>query len=312
MGDLIGSIFGGAKYTTQTTQPDAMSQLMNTLRYNELLGMSQNVTPAMLYGAPQDVGAAYTADPRVQQLYAQAQDRLQWLPYYTSGIEQNVISPVMGNMAGIQGVGQQMAQYPQQFQQLAQGMQPYQRNVMDLASKMWDTQKQMADYSQAYNKYLGEIVAGQRGPQGGGGGGGGGIGGGGGGGSCGGGGFSPGPGGGMTLDQYKAMGTSGLGDYVKQILGPQLTQGYAAEGLAGSGAAQEALAKGTAQVAEDFLKTLPAAAEQLGMLPYQQGLAASQGGLYGAQAGLAGAQAGLAGAQAAHIAGMTPYEQALM
>jgi len=116
----------------------------------------------------------------------------------------------------------------------------------------------------------------------------------------------------MTLDQYKAMGTTGLGDYVKQILGPQLTQGYAAEGLAGSGAAQEALAKGTAQVAEDFIKTLPAAAEQLGMLPYQQGLAASQGGLYGAQAGLAGAQAGLAGAQASHIGAMTPYEQALM
>src|SRR5262245_50874495 len=242
-------------------------------------------------------------------------------------MQQNIIDPILANMQGLQGVGQQlagypgqfgalagqMAQYPQQFQQLAQGMQPYQQNVMDLASKMWDTQSQMANYSQAYNKYLGDVVAGQGGPQGVGGGGltprGGGYGGGGG---TAGGGFSPGPGGGMNLEQYKAMGTSGLGDYVKQILGPQLTQGYAAEGLAGSGAAQEALAKGTAQVAEDFIKTLPQAAEQLGMLPYQQGLAAAQGGLYGAHAGLAGAQAGLAGAQASHIGAMTPYEQALM
>src|SRR5262245_24600638 len=136
MGDLVSSILGGAKYTTQTTAPDAMQQLMNTLRYNELYGMQQNVTPAMLYGAPQDVPAAYTADPRVQDLYNQAQDRLKWLPYYTSGIEQNVITPVMGNMAGLQGVGQQMAGYPQQFQQIAAGMQPYQQNMMDLASKI--------------------------------------------------------------------------------------------------------------------------------------------------------------------------------
>jgi len=317
MGDLVSSILGGAKYTTQTTAPDPLSQLQNTLRYNELALMNQTVEPAQLYGPPQSVYEAYQADPRVQDLYNQAQGYLGAIP----GYQQN-----MQNIAG------QMAQYPQQMQQIAQGLGPYQTYTGQLAQDMWNTQQQMADYSKAYNVYLNQLVSGARGAPmgamsggggfGGAGGGGGGYGGGswrGGDGGYGGGGFTPGPGGGMTMDQYKAMGTTGLGDYVKQILGPQLTQGFAAEGLGASGAAQEALAKGTAQVAEDFIKTLPAAAEQLGMLPYQQGLAASQGNLYGAQgrlagaqAGLAGAQAGLAGAQAQHIGAMTPYEQALM
>src|SRR5262245_36581052 len=187
MGDLIGSIFGGAKYTQQTTAPDPLQMDLNAMRFNELNWMQQVRNPAELYGPMPDIGGAYTADPRVLDLYNQAQNNLSWIPGYIRGMESNIVNPVLSTMPLMQGVGQQMAGYPQQFQQLAQGMQPYQQNVMDLASKMWDTQSQMANYSQAYNKYLGEIVAGQRGP--GGGGGGGSTPGGGGGGSFGGGGF---------------------------------------------------------------------------------------------------------------------------
>src|SRR5215831_19102053 len=174
MGDLVSSILGGAKYTTQTTTPDPLQQQMNVLRYNELQQMANQVSPWQLYGEPQWVPSAYTADPRVGDLYNQAQGYLSGLGGYQQGLQQNVVNQVLGNIPGIQGVGQQLAgypgqfaglgqemgQYPQQMQQIAASMQPYAGYAGELTKQMWDTQQKMADYSQAYNQYLGNIVAG--------------------------------------------------------------------------------------------------------------------------------------------------------
>lgn len=325
MGDLMGSIFGSAKYTNQSQTPDPLSLAMNTLRYNQLNNLfdAGSMGGLLSGGGPfGNIAAAYAPAPNVDYLWNIAQNNLNNLPALGGYAQNDIYNQMQGLPNAMLGIGQGLANYPQQFQNLfAQGQQypalmqqvasqalPYAQAMNNLfaQSQQYPAQAQaIGNQLSAYPNYFLQL-AGALGQNAG-------IGAGGsftppqvtggntpppatsgagstGGGAGGGGNF-------MSLEQYKQMGLDQAGRYIAEIAGPQLLQGFVAGGGGTGGAAQEAIAKAAAQVGMDFIKTLPTAAVQLGMLPAEYGKVLAETGLLGAQTGLTGAQTGLVGAQ---------------
>ena len=72
MGDILGSIFGGAKNTSQTITPDPISQKLNDLRLQQLSQLFAG-SPYSNF-AQSNLNNAYTPSPAVGDLYKTATD----------------------------------------------------------------------------------------------------------------------------------------------------------------------------------------------------------------------------------------------
>lgn len=80
----------------------------------------------------------------------------------------------------------------------------------------------------------------------------------------------------MSLQDYINMGLNETGNYVSQVATPQIMSMMALQGLEGSGAVPEAIAKATAGIGLPFVQGLPGASSTLSLLPGQQDLLRSQ------------------------------------
>lgn len=61
----------------------------------------------------------------------------------------------------------------------------------------------------------------------------------------------------MSLDQYMNLGAKAGGSFMEQIAGPEIASTLAMQGMEGSGAYPEALAKGAASIGLPFLQSIP-------------------------------------------------------
>lgn len=169
MGDVLSGIFGGGSRTTQSTEPDAISQQMNAMRLEQLQA---------LFGA---MGYGQFSLPRTSDVYAP--------------------SPAVGDL----------------YNSAAMSSEPIDRSNV------------------------------------------------------------------MSLDDYIKMGMDAGSNYISEIATPQIMSSMALQGLEGSGAVSEALAKATAGIGLPFVQGLPGASQTLSMLPGQQDLLRGQKDLLYAQ-----------------------------
>lgn len=87
----------------------------------------------------------------------------------------------------------------------------------------------------------------------------------------------------MSLQDYINMGMDSTGNYISQIATPQIMSTMALQGLEGSGAVPEAIARATAGIGLPFVQSLPGASATSSLLPGQQDLQRSQVNLQSAQ-----------------------------